>query len=290
MKSKFVLLLTLIILFIGFVIVKFVIKDKTTSMGRIKIVSSPTAEVYIDNKLLGKAPLEIEYDVGEHLLKMIPEGMGTGTASWNGKINIFKNSLTFVNRELGQSDIFTAGEIFTTEKMKESAKGPDYGEIYVETEPQGAIVTLDNDEKGVAPMILQDVMRGDHELSVFMPGFFRRTQRINVNSGYRVNAFFKLSYDQSQKLLGDIEKESTKSGEVKRDYVTVSNNPQGWLRVRADASINASEEAKVKVGEKFEFLEEKDGWYKIKFNDNEDGLVAGKFKEGWISKEYASKE
>lgn len=116
MKSKFVLLLTLIILFIGFVIVKFVIKDKTTSMGRIKIVSSPTAEVYIDNKLLGKAPLEIEYDVGEHLLKMIPEGMGTGTASWNGKINIFKNSLTFVNRELGQSDIFTAGEIFTTEK------------------------------------------------------------------------------------------------------------------------------------------------------------------------------
>lgn len=139
-------------------------------------------------------------------------------------------------------------------------------------------------------MILQDVMRGDHELSVFMPGFFRRTQRINVNSGYRVNAFFKLSYDQSQKLLGDIEKESTKSGEVKRDYVTISNNPQGWLRVRADASINASEEAKVKIGEKFEFLEEKDGWYKIKFNDNEDGLVEGKFSEGWISKEYASKE
>lgn len=290
MKNKLILLLFLIFLFVGFVTIRFFILDKKNVYGKIKINSSPTASIFINNMIIGKTPYEDKYKVGEYLLKLIPEGSATETASWNGKINVYKNALTYVNLELGSSDIFTNGEIFTIEKMKESPKNPNYGEVYVETEPQGAIVTLDSDEKGVAPLILQDVIRGDHELSVFMPGFFRRTQKIKVDPGYRVNASFKLALDQSQKQLADIEKESTKSAKAEKIFVTINNNPQGWLRVREDASINATEEAKVKVGEKYEFIEEKDGWYKIKFNDNKDGLVEGSFTEGWVSKEYVTKD
>jgi hypothetical protein len=238
---------------------------------------------------IGKTPFDEKYKVGEYLLKLIPEGAATETASWNGKINIYKNALTYVNRELGSSDVFSAGEIFTTKKMETPSKN-NKGEIYVETEPQGAIVTLDNDEKGVAPLLMTDVLRGDHELSVFMPGFFRRTQKINVDSGYRVNAEFKLSLDQSQKQINDIEKESTKSASAGKTMVTISSNPQGWLRVREDASIDATEAAKVKVGEKFEFLEEKPGWFKIKFSGNNDSLESGEFTEGWVSSEYATKD
>jgi len=290
MKSKLIVLLMLILLFTGFVVVKYFVMDKQNAYGKLKIISSPTASIFINNMVIGKTPFEEKYKAGEYLLKLIPEGSATETASWNGKINVYKNALTYVNRELGSSDIFSAGEIFTTEKMKEPPKNSNYGEIYVETEPQGAIVTLDNDEKGIAPLVLQDVTRGDHELSVFMPGFFRRTQKINVDSGYRVNASFKLALDQSQKQLAQVEKESTASAKSAKTFVTINNNPQGWLRVREDASINATEEAKVKVGEKYEFLEEKEGWYKIKFNDNKDGLVEGNFTVGWVSKEYASKE
>lgn len=290
MKNKLLLLLFLIFLFVGFIAIRFFILDKKNVYGKIKINSSPTASIFINNVIIGKTPYEDKYKVGEYLLKLIPEGVATETASWNGKINVYKDALTYVNLELGSSDIFTAGDIFTTEKMKESPKNPNYGEIYVETEPQGAIVTLDNDEKGVAPLILQDVTYGDHELSVFMPGFFRRTQKVNINSGYRVNGLFKLALDQSQKQIVDIEKESTKSAKTGKVFVTINNNPQGWLRVREDASINATEEAKVKIGEKYEFIEEKNGWYKIKFNDNKNGLVEGSFTEGWISKEYATKD
>ncbi|MCS6956441.1 MAG: PEGA domain-containing protein [Patescibacteria group bacterium] len=292
MKTKLLVLLFLVLGFLVFIGVRFIILDKTNEFGILRVSSSPTTSIFINSLAVGRTPFEEKYKTGEYLLKLIPEGTATETASWNGKINIFKNSKTFVNFELGSSDILSAGEIFTLQKSSSLTKN-QYGEIYVETEPQGAVVSLDNDEKGTAPLILQDILPGDHELSVFMPGFFRRTQRINVNAGYRINAFFKLALDSSQKKLDEIEKISTSSAskESKKNiFVLIKNNPQGWLRVRSDASINATEEAKVKTGEKFEFLEEKNGWYKIKFNGNSQSLISGEFTEGWVSKEYASKE
>ncbi|OGB77093.1 hypothetical protein A2476_01260 [candidate division CPR3 bacterium RIFOXYC2_FULL_35_7] len=294
MKNKLSLLLVLVLLFIAFVSIRFFIFDKQNEYGRLKIISSPTASVFLNSTVIGKTPFEDKYKVGEYLLKLIPETSATDTASWNGKINIYKNSLTYVNRELGSSDIASAGEIFTTVKMTKKPSNAESGEIYVETEPQGAIVTLDNDEKGVAPALMENVFRGDHELSVFMPGFFRRTQKINVDSGYRVNAVFKLAIDQSSsfaKESSDKTKTASSSGSVSsKTYVKIRDNPQGWLRVRIDGSIDASESAKVKPGEKYEFLDEKTGWFKIKYNDNKDGLISGDFTEGWVSSEYSTKE
>jgi hypothetical protein len=76
---------------------------------------------------IGKTPFEDKLKVGEYLLKLIPEGNATDTASWQGKINIYKNTLTFVNRELGSSDVTSAGEIFTAVKMKKKPSNPNYG-------------------------------------------------------------------------------------------------------------------------------------------------------------------
>jgi len=294
MKGKLSLLLILVLLFVAFIAVRFFILDKQNEYGKMKIVSSPTASIFLNSAFIGKTPFEDKYKVGEYLLKLIPETTASDTASWNGKINIYKNALTYVNRELGSSDIASAGEIFTTVKMTKKPSNPESGEIYVETEPQGAIVTLDNDEKGVAPALMENVTRGDHELSVFMPGFFRRTQKINVDPGYRVNATFKLAIDQSSSFAkepDDKTKTASSSGDTNsKIYVKIKSNDQGWLRVRVDGAINASESAKVKPGEKYEFLDEKTGWFKIKYNDNKDGLVSGDFTEGWVSSEYSTKE
>jgi len=294
MKGKLSLLLILVLLFVAFIAVRFFILDKQNEYGKMKIVSSPTASIFLNSAFIGKTPFEDKYKVGEYLLKLIPETTASDTASWNGKINIYKNALTYVNRELGSSDIASAGEIFTTVKMTKKPSNPESGEIYVETEPQGAIVTLDNDDKGVAPALMENVTRGDHELSVFMPGFFRRTQKINVDPGYRVNATFKLAIDQSSSFAkepDDKTKTASSSGDTNsKIYVKIKSNDQGWLRVRVDGAINASESAKVKPGEKYEFLDEKTGWFKIKYNDNKDGLVSGDFTEGWVSSEYSAKE
>ncbi len=295
MKAKLALLFILVLGFVIFVTVKFFIFDKQNEIGKLKILSSPPASIFIDNVAIGKTPFENNYKTGEYILKLIPEGSATETASWNGKIQVYQNALTYVNRELGTSDINSAGEIFTTTRMKTSPKSGGYGEIDVNTDPQGAIVTLDNDEKGVAPLIMQDVPQGDHELSVYMPGFFRRTQKINVDTGYVVNASFKLAINQTEQAqlspTPTLDQTATQSAALSgKTVVSINDNPQGWLRVRADASIDASEEAKIKTGGTYEYVDSQDGWYEIKFNGDEKDLVSGSFDTGWVSSEYATKK
>lgn len=284
MKPKLILLLILLILFGGFIFFRYILFNQQNVYGQLKVVSSPTTSVFVNNLAVGKTPFGPEkYKIGEYILKLIPEGTATDTASWQGKIKIYKNALTYVNRELGSSDITSAGEIFTTTKMETPPKSGNFGEVYVETEPTGAIVYLDNDEKGVAPLVLSDVGSGDHELSVFMPGFFRRTQKINVDAGYRVNASFKLAIDQSQKLTptpGTGSKAATESARTKKTFLVVKDTPTGWLRVRESPSIAASEAAKVNPKDKFELLDTNDGWFKIEY-------LTGKF--GWVSSEYVEK-
>jgi N-acetylmuramoyl-L-alanine amidase len=62
--------------------------------------------------------------------------------------------------------------------------------------------------------------------------------------------------------------------------VVIKNTPTGWLRVRMEPSLSATEAAKVKPGEKYTLLDEKNGWYKISYKEGE---------EGWISGRYAKK-
>lgn len=283
MKGKLILLTVLIILFAGFVVVKFFILNNAQVWGQLKINSSPSASVFIDNVALGKTPYDEKQKIGDFILKLIPDGSATETATWQGKVSVYKNALTFVNRELGSTDINSAGEIFTITKMdKPSSNGPR-GEISVDSDPTGAIVYLDNDEKGVAPLILEDVISGEHEVSVYMPGFFRRTQKVNVVEGYRVSADFKLAIDQSQQaqqVAPTGGKIATPGAQLNKVKVTVKDTPTGWLRVHDGPSLDASESGKVNPGDQFDLLDEKDGWFKIHFDD----------KDGWISSVYADKK
>lgn len=289
MKVKLLLLTVLVFLFGLFVVVRFYFLNEQNVFGKVKVLSTPESTIFINNLVVGKTPFEDKYKVGEYIIKLIPEKTATETASWQGKIKVFRNALTYVNRELGNSDISSAGEIFTIKKMETRPKNSSLGEIYVETEPQGAIIFLDNDEKGVAPLILSDVIKGDHELSVEMPGFLRRTQKVNVDGGYRVQAIFKLAIDENQKRLSDLGKEEKKStdsaktnaGTPKKEVVVIKETPTGWLRVRVEPSVSASESAKVNPGETFDFIEEQEGWYKIEYE---------KGKAGWVYSQYAEKK
>lgn len=282
MKNKLTLFIILLLLFAGFIGIRFFIFNQGNVYGRIKVLSSPNASVFINNLAVGKTPYEDKYKEGEYLVKLIPEGNATETASWQGKVPAHKNALTYVNRDLGTSDVTSAGEIFSITKMDKSPKNGNYGEIAVETEPMGAIVYLDNDEKGVAPVILQDVVKGDHELSVFMPGFIKRTAKINVEGSYKFSASFKLAIDQSQKqqaekLKEGEEKKATDSAGSKKTNITIKGTPDGWLRVREEPLVTASEAARVNEGDDFEVLDEKSGWYKINYKDKESGWISGRY-------------
>ena len=282
-KVKFYLIAILLIIFLGFFGVRFFFFDISNREGRIKIISSPSASIFIDNKAIGKStPFEEKIKPGEYLIKLIPEGEATSTASWQDKVHVYNNSLTYVNRELGFSDITSSGEILTSTPMKEKPKKKNSGELYIETDPTGAIIKFDNDEKGFAPLLMTDVLNGSHELSVLLPGFFPKTEKINIDTGYRVNAFFKLAVDQSQKTQK--ENKASDSADIEntavKQKIEVSDTEVGYLRVRKDANIYSEEVFRVNPKDVFEVIEEKSGWYKIEYE---------KDKQGWVSSLYVTK-
>lgn len=284
MKKKLLLLFILLVIFSIFIFLRYFTFNKQAEKGNLQVISSPNASVFLDNVAVGRTPFEMSTSVGEHILKLIPEGVATQTASWQGKININRNSLTFVERDLAESDLTSAGIILTVEKLENKLKGPDYGAIEIETEPTGASVSLDNDEKGISPLILADVIKGEHELSVFSPGFFRRSAKINVEPGYKVVAQFKLALDPSQESIDSIEKEqvATESSQIEQNQekIRILQTSTGWLRVRSDATLNSSESARVDPGQEFAVLEEKNGWIKIEYE---------KDNQGWVSAQYTEK-
>ncbi|NOY89248.1 MAG: PEGA domain-containing protein [FCB group bacterium] len=287
MKKKIIFFLVLLILLFAGAAVKNLLFNKQAKEGTLSVSASPEATVFANSQLIGKTPFKDKLKVGEYIIKLIPEGEATATASWTGKVRINRRTVSYVNMELGSSDISTAGEVFTVTKMESKPKKANRGQLFVRTDPVGAIVYLDNDEKGISPLALENVPSGEHELSVVMPGFFRRVQSINIDSGYKLEAMFKLAIDKSQKINADTSgKEgseasssaTTKKTAEKSKQVLIKKTPTGWLRVRADASLSASESARVNPGDKFKYLEEKSGWYKIEYE---------KGKTGWISSNYA---
>lgn len=277
MKKKLFLLLILILGFATFVFLRDVLFKGV--QGRLKIISSPVASVFLNNAAIGRVPFDQKMKEGEYMLKLIPEGDATSAASWQGKINIYKNSLTFVDRELGSSDNTSAGVILNLKKMTTSAETANTGQVEVSTSPAGAIVYLDNDEKGNDPLTLNDVPRGEHELSVFIPGFFRKTQKINVESGFLTMANFKLARDPQYKKITETKKSktATDSAKLKKTFVVVRNTETGFLRVRSEPSLSASESARVKPNDKFELLDEKDGWFKINYDASQSGWILGQY-------------
>jgi len=288
MKRKLLFLLLIFFIFAVVVGVKFFILNNSVKQGHIKIITSPSASVVINNQTKGKTPFETTLDEGEYLIKLIPNtSEASESATWSGKAKIFNNTLTYVNRELGIDDISSSGVIFSVKKMDKKPAKKNTGEIEIITEPDGAIVSLDNEEQGIAPVVLSEVPAGDHELSTYSPGFFRRSQKIRVEDGYRVIAEFKLAIDPTHKKVEkkdpeEIELEATKSAELAEKFtVTINETGTGWLRVRFEPTLNASEAAKITPGKTFEVLEEKEGWYRIEYETG---------KMGWISSNYVSKQ
>lgn len=276
--SKIRLIIFTILLFsiVTFVVIRYLIIDKSKREGVLTIVSSPTASIFVNNEAINRStPFEEKLKPGEYLIKLIPQGEATASATWEDKVSIYSNSKTYINRELGSSKITSSGEILTSTFMKEKPEKSNLGEILIKTDPVGAIIKLDNDEKGVAPLLLSGVLKGTHELSILLPGFFPRIKKINVDTGYRVNASFKLAVDQSQKYVSQASESASIEKSIKE--IEIVDTEIGFLRVRQKPSVNSDEIGRVNPGDKFTIIEEVSGWTKIEHEPN---------KKGWVSKTY----
>ncbi|RJR16467.1 PEGA domain-containing protein [Candidatus Microgenomates bacterium] len=294
MKRIIIIIVLLIIIgIVGFMIYRA--RSTSSAEAVLKIHSTPAATIFLNNETIGKTPYEEKVDAGEYDVKLIPET--PGSISWEGKVTLSPNVLTYINRELKDTELTSAGEIVSLEKTS----GSD-AEISIISVPDGGLITIDGSERGRAPLVVRDLPAGNYEVAVSSLGFASRSVKVKTTAGYRVNVNFNLAStgvggevtpspspepsdaptsspgtktaSPSPKASGSVSQGSPPP----RPYIEISDTPTGFLRVRATPS--GEEVGRVSPGEYYALLDEENGWFQIEYTEGE---------EGWVSGQYATK-
>lgn len=264
--------------------------------GVLKVQSTPTASVFLDNKHVGRTPVETKVASGDYAIRLVPETTTQAIASWQGNVKIAPEILTYVNASLAESEFTTAVETMWLEKITSKL-----AEVSVATNPDGATASLDGETKGITPTSIPNVTAGDHTLAIISSGFLPRNIKIKTTAGYKLNAIVKLALSGETPEVatpsptpvdttptGKTTPTPTKaasSTDPARPFVTIKDTPTGFLRVRMEPTTAATEAAQVKPGEKYTIMDSKEDlkgttWYQINYD--------GK-NNGWISGQYATK-
>lgn len=297
------------LLIIGFVLVRF-LSNRGPKFGELRVDSQTPASIFLDNKNIGKTPYRDKVAAGEYTMKLVSDSTTSQLTSWQGKITVGQNLLTFVNANLSESDLSTAIDIVWLEKITSKQS-----ELSVTTSPDGATVLVDDVSRGVTPLSIQDLTAGDPSISVTNTGFLTRSIKIKTTAGYRVIANLKLALSGTPQVETSADEASSSatmesptpktsttpkstpsvkttgtptptpssgastSKDPEKPYVLIKDTPTGFLRVRLEPSTSASEAGRVNPGEKYSLIDTKSSWYQIKFDGKNLGWVSGQYAE-----------
>ena len=163
-----------VIITLGFIGWRVMSGRKTQPGAALNInIEGAPEEVWIDGEQRGQTPFYSDtLKAGEAQVKI---------ASWSARLNLNPGTLTAVNLDLGE---FTKEEIFWLEKSDES-------KISVISDPEGAQVSMGGKSKGVTPLFAP-VSPGPYDLEVSKEGYQSASLKVQVQPGYKLNAWFKL--------------------------------------------------------------------------------------------------
>jgi hypothetical protein len=229
----------------------------------LQVTSTPEASVFLDGKHLGKTPFfSDQLKAGEYLLKIT-----VSEASFVDKITLTSNTLTVVNRELNNNFLAQSGE---TLWLKPESKG-----LFIASIPQEADLTIDGKSFGKTPILIEKIEDGEHKVVLSKVTYIDREFSIKTSSKYQLVADVTLASE----IAKNFETNPSPAPAPKVEKVEILKTPQGFLRVRAEASLDAPEVGRVKTGDQLEVIQETKDWIKVQFE--------GKF--GWISAQYTKK-
>jgi hypothetical protein len=279
------------------------ISIRSPKQGVLKVTSTPEAGIFLENKHIGKTPFEDKINEGEYNIRLVPESTINSLSSWQGRIKLKHNLLTYVNADLSDSDFTTATDIIWLEKITGNTS-----QIAVTTNPDGASIFLDGQSKGSSPLLMSDIKPSEHSILISSPGFRTRQLKVITHEGYKLVASIKLALTSgtmenstfatddakltatsaasisatltpsiivNQNVNGKSSSKSADIVEPNKPYIVISETPTGFLRVRMEPYTNATESAKVNPGEKYSIIDSKNGWYQIKYDAKNIGWVSG---------------
>jgi len=240
----------------------------------LEIMCYPTAKVYVNGKEMGSTPYKnLELKPGDNEVKLV-----TDKREWKKTLDLQNNINTVIDWQLGETADNDSGYILYLEKT-----GDDKASLLVNTIPDKVTVTVDNVIKGSAPIKISRLNDGDRQLTAAFPGYQNVNVFMKAIAGYQLIVQIKLAPEKDDtKLIDQNNNETTDSvlSVTQTQKVTIKETETGWLKVRESNSASAKEVTRVKPGESYNLLDEKNDWYKIDL---------GTSKTGWISTSYASK-
>ncbi len=284
-KGILLTILTLIVAGALIIGVKVLVIDRQTpTVGALRIDSFPQTIVFVNDKNVGTTPyFNDKIGPGEYRLKLQPaSGNDSSYQSWQGQAKITSGALTYLSQDLASSDDFSGGQILTLEKLA----SPDSAELALVSTPDGAGISIDGLDSGKAPTVIHNITAGDHEIVISMDGYSDQVIRGQIIGGYRLDAVVKLAKlpfgqqptaSNSSQLPTSVLIGASPSGQVvAKPYVVIKTTPTGFLRVRTDPDLTATEAARVNPGEKYPLVGQESGWVEIKLAN----------LSGWVSDQY----
>lgn len=280
MKRKLLGLLSVILIFIGFFIFfQVALNLLPKGHGALQVTSNVTAKVLLNGKDIGNTPLckcdeNDRINEGNYTLQLIPQDSST---TYTAKIRIGKGVLTAVDRTFLPGSYASAYTLYLEKIFSSDAQ------LFVSSVPTEALVTIDGADSGTTPLLLKNISVSPHEIEIQKGGYGKKTIRIKTATGYKLIVEAVLgTLPSSDEILPGSEPPVTPTPTPSQNRVTISNTPNGFLRVRESASINSAEIGRVTPGQNLLLLSEQEGWYEVQLPDGK--------TQGWISTDFATKE
>lgn len=275
MKKIFYIFFAFFVAVLLFSIVLFVL-SKNKEKGALQVTSEPKSKVYVNGKQVGQTPfrtseLKDMFEAGEYTVKLVP--VAGDFQPFEQKITISPKVLTVIDRTFGPTGL-ESGSVISLKKISDKKDA----QISVVSFPDSAQVFLDNNLQGQTPITLKNITESDHEVRLTKEGYKDKISLIKTVLGYRLELLIFMGINPN--LASSSATISSSSAIINSGKVLILDTPTGFLRVREEPSLASKELTRVKPGELYDLLEERDNWYKIKIDEK---------TSGWISSQYAKK-
>jgi len=239
------------------------------SHGILEIKTSPETVVYLNGEKAGTTPFKKELPPQTIKVSLFSKNQSSNqNPLLEKKVRINPLVLTFLRYDFTPNK--ENGEILTL--SKERIKNQT--SLKVSSFPSHATVILDETVKGYTPIFLKEVPPGQHILKISLPHYQSHVLEVNLSPGYRLECQVDLAQEEENPIQ---EKPATTT---EKEKVVILNTPTGWLRVREGPGKTFATIGKVYPQEEYPLLEEKNDWFKIRWQEE---------NEGWIAKDYAKK-
>ena len=254
--------------------------------GALQVTSSPESKVYINDSYIGQTPLckcqaTDMIAPGDYTIRVVP--VGSTLQPFQEKITISQGVLTVVDRKFGTNGQ-SEGSIISLTPLDDKTMS----QLVVVSFPQGAKVTLDDQDIGTTPFSTNNPTESDHDLKVSKDGYNEKEIRIRTPLGYKLTVVAYLSTNPTGLSIPSASSAATATPAptnnptpTPEQHVLILQTPTGYLWVREGPTLAAAEVGQVTPGKTYPLISEQSGWDEIILSDG---------TTGWISAEYAQAE